>query len=238
MKIRNYLTILFSTAAIIALLGLAGYLTWENSDDTNPVKQTIARILHLETEILQTESVPTQVPAPETQTAAAAPARSVKEHSIIFVGDSRTISMGEAVSDGCTYLGEEGEGYHWFSSQGVQQLRTLLENNPKQTIVYNFGVNDPENINVYIDLYKTLETEFTDTSFYYMSVNPLSDDSDFNTTNEMVELFNKTLKNAFPDRYLDLYTYLTENGYQTVDGLHYTEETSIKIHDYVVNAIS
>lgn len=242
MKIRNYLTILFATLAILFLLGLAGYLTYENADDANPVKQTIASIFpglpslssstSQATEAAQTEQTEAASSAPAVETASTVPA-----HSIVFVGDSRTVSMGEAVQDSCTYLGKEGEGYQWFADDGIFELRTLLENDPSQTIVYNLGVNDPENMNLYIELYQSIAREFTDTPFYYLSVNPLSDDAQCNTTNDMIQEFNQALKAAFPDHYLDCYDYLTEQGYDTVDGLHYTEATSNLIHNYVVEQV-
>ena len=236
MKISNYLTILFATVAIILLLGLAGFLTYENTDDANPVKQTISRYLPERFLPNEAETQGTIVSQNETSFAETeAPASTVPDHSITFVGDSRTVSMGEAVHDSCTYIGKEGEGYQWFFSDGVIQLRALLESDPTRTVVYNLGVNDPENVQVYIELYQNIAREFTDTPFYYLSVNPLSDDSDFNTTNEMIQTFNQALKEAFPDRYIDSYTYLTEQGFDTVDGLHYTEATSVRIHDFIVN---
>ena len=34
-------------------------------------------------------------------------------------------------------------------------------------------------------------------------------------------------------KYIDSYSYLKENGYKLRDGLHYDEETSKKIYEYV-----
>ena len=141
MKIRNYITLLFAVVSIFLLLALAGYLTFENVDDANPVKQSIANLI---------------------------PATAVPAHSIIFVGDSRTVSMGNAVQDNCTYIGKEGEGYRWFSSDGVIELTSTLENDPTQTVVYNLGVNDPENASLYVDLYQSIARQYTDTPFYYL----------------------------------------------------------------------
>ena len=45
MKIRNYITIFLATVSILLLLALAGYLTYINTDDANPVKQTITDML-------------------------------------------------------------------------------------------------------------------------------------------------------------------------------------------------
>lgn len=113
-----------------------------------------------------------------------------------------------------------------------------LPADPKQTVILNFGVNDPENISLYIDFYHAMEEDYPDTSFYYLSVNPLVDSENFNTTNEMISLFNATMKSAFPDNYLDSNVYLTGAGYETVDGLHYTEDTYRMIHNFVVDKLS
>lgn len=239
MKIRNYLTIFFATIAIFFLLGLAGYLTYLNADDANPVKQAVASVIpglsvstEKETEADTSPSTEAVTVTEETPVSTAS-----SDHSVIFVGDSRTVSMQEAVGDACIYIGKDGEGYRWFASDGVTALTAALENDPTQTVVYNLGVNDPENANLYVELYSSIASQYTDTPFYYLSVNPLSDEADCNTTNEMIQEFNQTIKNAFPDHYLDCYDYLMEHGFDTVDGLHYTEATSNVIHDYVIDQV-
>lgn len=231
MKIRNHLTILFAVLAIIALVGLAGYMTYYMADDSNPLRQQIAQLLHLEQE--EASSVPAASDAAASETSS-----SIKEHSFVFVGDSRTLGMKDAVADNCTYIGAEGEGYEWFSSDGILALSDVLGSNPSQTVILNLGVNDPENINIYIDLYKKLISDYPSASFYMLSVNPLDDNSDFNTTNDMVQLFNATMKSSFPDQYLDCYTFLVNSGYETVDGLHYTDATYQTIHRFVVDKLS
>lgn len=233
MKIRNYLTILFAALAIIVLLGLAGFMTYYTADDSHPFRQQVQRLLNLD------EKVPASVSSPEaaTEQGGETPA-AVTEHSFLFVGDSRTLGMKDAVADGCTYLGAEGEGFNWFSTDGILALADYLGTDPKQTVILNLGVNDPENVNVYIDLYRELITDYTSASFYILSVNPLDDGKDFNTTNEMIELFNATMESAFPNEYLDCYSYLTEKGYETVDGLHYTDETYQNIHHFVVDKLA
>lgn len=241
MKIRNYLTILFAVLAIIFLLALTGFMTYYAADDSNPVKQQIATILPME-EIfhflhLDTPKASVSVNTPEASTEQATQAV-LKEHAFVFVGDSRTLGMKDAVGDGCTYLGAEGEGYSWFSTDGVLALADYLGSNPSQTIILNLGVNDPENINVYIDLYKKLISEYPSCRFYVLSVNPLDEHADFNTTNEMIELFNATMKSSFPDNYLDCYSYLKENGFETVDGLHYSDATYQKIHQFVTDCLA
>ncbi|MDO5539170.1 MAG: SGNH/GDSL hydrolase family protein [Eubacteriales bacterium] len=231
MKIRNYLTILFAVVAIIGLAALAGYMTLYIADDSNPLKQQVMQVFHLDAQDDADDSAPET--SPETDSASA-----VKEHSILFVGDSRTLGMKDAVNDNCIYLGAEGEGYEWFTSSGISSMVQILESNPTQQVVFNLGVNDPKNISLYIDTYTSLMNQYPDTPFYLMSVNPLDDKGEYNTTNEMVEIFNATLESSFPDNYLDCYSYMTQNGFETVDGLHYTEDTYRKIHNYVVDKIA
>ena len=230
MKIRNYLTIFFAILAILALIALAGFMTVYVADDSNLLKQQILRILPLTSET-DTDTPASDTESLQTETAA------VPAHTFVFAGDSRTIGMGNAVGDNCIYIGAEGEGYTWFSSTGTSSLATELESNPAQDVIINFGVNDPENINLYIDLYTSLIEQYPDTSFYFLSVNPLIDGEGFNTTNEMISLFNTTLESFFPNQFLDSNTYLTESGFETVDGLHYTTETYRKIHNFVVEQL-
>lgn len=242
MKIRNYLTILFALLAIVALLGLAGFMTYYVADESNPIKQQIDEILPMDQvmEFLHlddTTAAPAISAEVSTEVESNAPAAS-KAHSFLFVGDSRTLGMKDAVNDNCTYIGAEGEGYSWFSTDGVLALSDSLGSNPEQTVILNLGVNDPENINIYIDLYKDLMNDYPTTAFYVLSVNPLDEDTDFNTTNEMIELFNATMKSSFPDEYLDSYSYLVKEGFETVDGLHYSEATYQKIHQFVADQIS
>lgn len=231
MKIRNYLTILFAVVAIVVLLGLAGFMTLYVADSSNPIVQQVIQILQPDGAETAEGTAPDTNPEQDAQPVD-------KEHAFVFVGDSRTIGMRDAVGDGCTYIGSEGEGYNWFAEDGIASLQAVLDSNPQQKVIFNLGVNDPENISLYIDLYNTLITEYPDTSFYMLSVNPLVDGEGFNTTNEMIELFNATLKNAFPNNYLDSYAYLIGSGFETVDGLHYTEETYRAIHNYVVDLLA
>lgn len=231
MKLRNYLTILLSVLAIICLLFLAGFMTLYITGSQNPVLQSMMRLLPLDAPaagpVTETEALPQQTEA-----------ATVKAHSFLFVGDSRTIGMGEAVNDSCTYVGAEGEGYYWLSSDGVSAIKQELEADPTRVVVFNFGVNDPKNVNLYIDLYHALEEEYPDASFHQLSVNPLIDSKNFNTTNQMIALFNATVQSSFPSSYIDSCSYLTTTGFETVDGLHYTDETYKKIHDFAVKKIA
>ena len=163
-------------------------------------------------------------------------AGSGKGSRAIFVGDSRTVGMAKAEKyTGCTcrYIGMSGEGYEWFAEEGFHLLEETIREEPSLPVIYNLGVNDCENITRYLSLYRELEEAWTDTDFYYLSVNPVTEDS-VHVTNEEIEAFNASLKSAFGDRFWDSNTWLKDHDFECVDGVHYSEQTYRDIHDFAL----
>ncbi len=161
------------------------------------------------------------------------------EHQIIFVGDSRTVAMGEAeedVGDTCQYIGATGEGYDWFVEKGLEEMKQAISACKEAPVVFNLGVNDPDRVADYIILYQALQESFPETAFYYLSVNPVTEDAKHITNAEIAD-FNSALRSAFPDQYLDSYSYLRAIEFESVDGVHYSKQTSREIHDFVVRRI-
>ena len=207
-----------------------------------------------QTEETAVENIPeTETGEPETETEAVSEALSeefadvrfasqtdeVPPHRIIFVGDSRTEGMARALyglGDSCLFCAKSGEGYHWFTEDGIVEMDKAIRACPDAPVVFNLGVNDPEQLHRYLEVYHVVETAYADTTFYYMSVNPVEGDAG-NTTDEEILEFNAAIREAFPDRYIDTYTRMKQEGFETVDGLHYTEETYQNIHRYSVQAI-
>ena len=180
----------------------------------------------------------------DQQTAAALAAANshsttLPEHHIIFVGDSRTVGMGDAeseIGDGCCYIGEVGEGYYWFEDNGLAQMEEAMEQYPDSPVVLNLGVNDPDALEQYLELYQTFADRYPDHEIYFMSVNPVTEECKSRTNMEIAE-FNSQLKAAFPAQYLDCNTYMKVREFESADGVHYSDDTYCMIHDYVVNQI-
>ena len=112
-----------------------------------------------------------------------------------------------------------------------------MEREPDATVIFNLGVNDLDEIALYLEFYPQIFDEQPNASFYIMSVNPVSEECS-GASNDEITTFNAKLKETFPERYLDCYDYLENNGFATVDGLHYTNDTYLSIHKYVVNALT
>ncbi len=172
---------------------------------------------------------------------------------IIFVGDSRTVGLGNTVGGDYEYIGKVGEGYQWFITSGVKILDAHLKVFPESKVVINLGINDMGNLEKYISYYRMLLLNYPQTKFYFMSVNPietkLAKAYGYNTVsvnNERIQAFNSRLKAEFPAAYLDCYNYLVSQnlvknvaeGRGTVDGIHYTSNVYRNIHDFAVSKIN
>ena len=178
----------------------------------------------------------------------------VKAHQIIWVGDSRTLGMGNALrkagrnDDSDLFVGAVGEGVRWFRDQGMGEMSDAIAQHPQLPVVLNFGVNDPQLIDEYIAAYQDVIDAHPDTAFYILSVNPIDEEfliedgqvhetvfDDINSLN--IARMNVRLKKEFGSRYIDSASFLKTDGFETVDGLHFSTQTYLKIHDFVVNQL-
>lgn len=171
------------------------------------------------------------------------------ESKRIFVGDSRTNGMRDAVGTEDTFISKSGQGYSWFKSTGLKALKKELKKYPYSVVILNLGVNDLKNINYYLNAYQKLVRDYSNARFYFVSVNPveetLLEDSGFSTqtrSNEKIEVFNEQIKEAFPTSYIDSYSWLLRHGYVedipdgagTMDGLHYLDEVYEVLYRYII----
>ena len=139
-------------------------------------------------------------------------------------------------TDPCVFIGASGEGYLWFERSGIHRLERTILRYPDTPVVFNLGVNDTMFIQQYIRIYRSLIDEYPDTSFWFLSVNPVTEESLMVPDSDVVE-FNRLLKEAFPRQYLDSYSWMKENEFECVDGIHYSEKTYRDIHDFVFDQL-
>lgn len=157
----------------------------------------------------------------------------VTNDKLIFVGDSRTEGIRDAVGDDSVWSCLSGKGYDWMVQTGVPQIEDEIEKNT--AIIFLMGVNDPFNVNNYINYIneKAYEWAAIGAQTYFVSVGPVEKDPYI--TNEQIESFNTSMENNLSGvKYIDVYTHLVENGYDTVDGLHYPANVSIEIYNYIL----
>lgn len=166
-----------------------------------------------------------------------------EEAALIFVGDSRTVGLQQTIGGDAKYIGKVGEGYAWFTKTALKKLKKELEAAPASTVILNFGINDLGNISSYIVAYQELMASYPQARFLFASIHPveqkLAKKSGYTVTNKQIQAFNAQLQAAFPENYVDTYSYLMESGQikpkgnLTSDGIHYTAEGYQLIYNYI-----
>ena len=132
-------------------------------------------------------------PAPQPEVQAVAEVKNVS--GVILVGDSRFVQMQTNVGENsCTWIAESGKGYTWFTENAIARIDGCVGKGSK--ILINLGVNDPGNLNNYLEVVNAKAAEWTGkgAKVYYASVNPVWENP--YVTEEQVEYFNSQMQNG------------------------------------------
>ena len=142
--------------------------------------------------------------------------------NVIFVGDSRTGQMANAVGGtaawpGTAFVACFGGGVDWLSTaqakKDVDQYVT-----PGSVIILNYGVNDLSRHNDYITTINRYAQDWISkgATVYFASVGPVGE-NEYGKRNWAVEYFNNQLNNRLDARIgrLNLYVFLAGSGYTT-----------------------
>ena len=157
---------------------------------------------------------------------------------LIILGDCRVAAMRDCRIGNAIYIGKVSMGYDWLRSTADPMLRSYLRTYPESTVVFNFGLNDYLYQQAkYIPYYRSFIASYPNANIYIMSLNPVIGVRAYNVSNATIKPFNDALKKAFPDNYLDCFSYLQKAGYQAGDGIHYNTLTYRKIYNYIVKAV-
>lgn len=165
--------------------------------------------------------------------------------NVIFVGDSRTGQMANAVGGtaawpGTAFVACFGGGVDWLSTaqakKDVDQYVT-----PGSVIILNYGVNDLSRHNDYIAAINRYAQDWISkgATVYFASVGPVGE-NEYGKRNWAVEYFNNQLNNRLDARIgrLNLYVFLTGSGYTTqADGLHYDGATYAAMFRFLMQSI-
>lgn len=165
--------------------------------------------------------------------------------NVIFVGDSRTGQMANAVGGtaawpGTAFMACFGGGVDWLSTaqakKDVDQYMT-----PGSVIILNYGVNDLSRHNDYITTINRYAQDWISkgATVYFASVGPVGE-NEYGKRNWAVEYFNNQLNNRLDARIgrLNLYVFLAGSGYTTqADGLHYDGATYAAMFRFLMQSI-
>lgn len=154
----------------------------------------------------------------------------------LFVGDSRYKGMEKAnATDEDVFICEVGEGYDYLINQ-MNNIKYEIDDDT--ALIIGLGVNDLVNIDKYIDKINEMSQTF-DCLIYYMLVNPVDEEqetySGYHIKNDDIDYFNQEIIDRLDENVIviDTNSYLNAIGFETQDGLHYTEETYENIYNYI-----
>ena len=159
----------------------------------------------------------------------------------IIIGDSRIVNIDRmygvnTTPDNVFVFAQNGAGFNYFENTALPAAKRFEKAHPeikKWRYVICLGVNDLGNADKYACKLSVLSV---DRDVYFMSVNPVTpnpDIIDFQVVNLKISEFNGIIKEMPGIRYIDTYSYLMTNGFETVDGVHFNAETSATIYNLI-----
>ena len=152
----------------------------------------------------------------------------------VFIGDSRTEGLRDAVNDDSIWSCLSSMGYDWMVSTGVPQVEDQIEDNT--AVIILMGVNDLYHVNDYISYINSKAAEWGNrgAQTYFVSVGPVQNDP--YCSNAEIESFNAAMQaNLSGVTYIDVYSHLVSEGFSTVDGTHYPDSVSVDIYNYILD---
>lgn len=158
----------------------------------------------------------------------------------IYVGDSRYVAMGKYATINDIFIARVGVGTDFFMSN-YDMIKAYDSENT--AFIIGLGVN---NLGVNVQEYARQLNEFAASIKGRLCVTlvaPVDEvavhNSGYNLTNQAISNFNNNLVNNLSSSVLvvDLYAYLMQNGFGTMDGLHYSTDTDQRIHTYVKEVV-
>ncbi|MDO4293743.1 MAG: hypothetical protein Q4C65_11020 [Eubacteriales bacterium] len=168
---------------------------------------------------------------------------SVVPAGIVFIGDSRMVTLREAVENNlgpclAAVIAKNGSRYEWFHDTAIPQADKIIGSGSR--VVINMGVNDLADADKYARDVNAWAAVWTarGAQVYYASVNPVWANS-HGITQERVDLFNSRLKPQLIPQviWLDSSAYLMSVGVHSNDGLHYRDDTNLNLYHYYLAMI-
>ena len=169
----------------------------------------------------------------------------IKTDKFIFIGDSRLGSVSNLSNEigfgSVDFITTENVDYYWLVNNGVDSLDYILDNNlGNYNIVFNLGINDLSNIELYVDFFNSLAERYPTQNIFVLSVGPLDEgkaiendimhinnDDIYNFNVDMMKRLNKNV------HMIHVFQELINNGYNTTDGYYFTEDTSISLLKFI-----
>ena len=162
--------------------------------------------------------------------------KTVLKRPILLVGDSRTVFLKHYFENddaGITWICKSGAGLSWLTSTAEKEIAARL--NGKTDLYIWLGANDAGYMDRYVAYYNKMIPEWKKqgANVYIIAVGPI--ESDPYVSDATVKKMNVMLKNDVQGAtFMSLYYYMQNNGFKTIDGIHYDYATCKLVYDYIM----
>ena len=168
---------------------------------------------------------------------------------VLYVGDSRTVGMCNAMKITSDCIAEEGKGLSWLKTKNADIKRKTSSSqttNPYNVVVFNLGVNDckgknsaanyAEFYNQYAEYNKNVKVVVTSVT---QVLNSVAKKNGYTVINADIISFNKELKNKLNSnvQYCDVYGPITGHVVSS-DGMHYDNETYKLVYETIQKCVN
>lgn len=180
----------------------------------------------------------------EIQAAVDAVANEQATRQLVFIGDSRTVGMNNAVgNDGNLWSAKVGMGYSWMKNSGVPAVEASI--NANSDVIILMGVNDVRSTS-YTSKYisylndKAATWKTLGANVYYVSVNPMVFETSSypGINNTIIEAWNTAMIQGLSEdiTYIDTYSQVL-GQLSSRDGIHYSSSSYKTIYALVKQEI-
>ncbi len=194
-----------------------------------------------EQELAAQQAAAAEAAARAAQLAAAQEAAAKSGGNVIFVGDSRTGQMYNAVGQfpnvAFVYI-YGGRLEHFESEEQQEKINSLIT--PGSIVVINYGVNDLEHGWGYSQAINRCASRWAAQGAvtYYATVGPMYGHI-WEKDNDIIDHFNTYVNSQLSAGVgrIDLNSYMKQTGYGMIDELHYTPETYQRMFIFLMQSI-
>ena len=191
--------------------------------------------------------------------------RPAKFDRVYMIGDSRTVdtkrALGSSRPSNVRFIAKGKQGLDWFKHEGYPRLLRSVarrSRSERKAVIINLGVNDLNNSKAYVTYMRKVSAALKryNCRMYYLSVNPvnsamIADSKDRPRTEAQVSAFNKVIYQKLCSgknrsfTYINTCTRLQKYGWSSNrhnagihDGLHYSDQTYLRIFNYCMKYLN
>ena len=151
----------------------------------------------------------------------------------VFIGGPRVQALGKNILTDTQFFTTEIDTLQWLKDDAEFMLE---ENANKKLCVVSTGLNELSDAILYAQELNSWTTKFPEVSFVFVNLGPVDESLYTQATNAKIQNFNNSMKSLLNDnwRYINLYSYLAENGIEAEDGVNYSETLNTNLFAWIL----